>query len=98
MSESLDALRKVVKEALEARSVPAPGSGLGVKMQGLYDALTPLAQLIREVNAEPAGKDAAAQLVIGFNEIVKNADDLAVSGLICDMLWKISDLRKEAQG
>ncbi len=98
MSEPLDVLRKAVKEAMGGHSVPAAQEGMGPKIQALYDALTPLAQLIREVNALPEGKDAAAQLVIGFNEIVKNADDLVVSGLVCDALWKIMDLRNGAQG
>lgn len=98
MSESLNTLRKVVREALEARSVPAPKASLASEVQGLYDALTPLALLIREVNEQPGGLNAGAQLVIGLSEILRNAEDLAVAGLVMDALWKIEDLKKEAQG
>lgn len=87
-TESLHKLRQAIEEGLASQKA---AKGMGSKIQGLYDALTPLALLIKAMQEESGATDATANLALGFSAIIRNADDLAVAGLVMDLLWKVAD-------
>lgn len=90
----MDDLRRAVQEAMAAQKKASMPQGMGPKIQALYDALTPLALLIKEIQEASGVSDATAHLAIGFSGILKDADDLAVAGLVMDLLWKAAGEEK----
>lgn len=87
----MDDLLQAVQKAMAAGKPGSPPQGIGPKIQALYDALTPLAQLIKEVQESQGVGEATAHLAAGLSGILKGADDLAVAGLVLDLLWKVAD-------
>lgn len=80
---------------MAAHKDSVPSVSMGPKIQALYDALTPLALLIKDIQESSGVGEATAYLAVGFSAMLKDADDLALTGLVLDMLWKLDERKGE---